>query len=60
MDINCEVLYNAVVNVITVLAILFITAFSITINAAVSILIIIIYVISILFCLFYLILLASH
>ena len=49
MDINCEVIYNAVVNVITVLAILFITAFSITINAAVSILIIIIYVISILF-----------
>ena len=27
MDINCEVLYNAVVNVITVLAILFITVF---------------------------------
>ena len=37
------------VNVVRVLAILFITVFSITINAAVSILIIIIYVISVLF-----------
>ena len=40
---------NVVINVIRVLAILFITVFSITINAAVSILIIIIYVISVLF-----------
>ena len=54
------IMNNVVINVIRVLAILFITVFSITINAAVSILIIIIYVISILLCLFYLILLASH
>ena len=43
------IMNNVVINVIRVLAILFITVFSITINAAVSILIIIIYVISILF-----------
>ena len=54
------IMNNVVINAIRVLAILFITVFSITINAAVSILIIIIYVISILLCLFYLILLASH
>ena len=44
---------NVVGDVIMVLAILFIPVFSITINAAVSIFIIIIYVISILFYLFY-------
>ena len=43
------IMNNVVINVIRVLAILFITVFSITINAAVSILIIIIYVISVLF-----------
>ena len=41
------IMNNVVINVIRVLAILFITVFSITINAAVSMLIIIIYVISI-------------
>ena len=41
------IMNNVVFNVIRVLAILFITVFSITINAGVSILIIIIYVISI-------------
>ena len=41
------VMNNVVINVIRVLAILFITVFSETINAAVSILIITIYVISI-------------
>ena len=41
------IMNNVVINVIRVLAILFITVFSITINAGVSILIIIIYVISI-------------
>ena len=40
------IMNNVVINVIRVLAILFITVFSVTINAAVSILIIIIYVIS--------------
>ena len=42
-----EIMKNVVINVIRVLAILFITVFSITINAAVSILIIIIFVNSI-------------
>ena len=41
------IMNNVVINVIRVFAILFITVFSITINAGVSILIIIIYVISI-------------
>ena len=42
-----EIMNNVVINVIRVLAILFITVFSITINAAMSILIIIIFVNSI-------------
>ena len=41
------IMNNVVINVIGVLAILFITVFSITINAALSMLIIIIYVLSI-------------